>query len=284
MKNANISLINCSSFGKSMTTLPTNDAEFNLKQVLGLMDYLSQWLIRSGVGYTEFTAALKPVFYMQALAELERIDQKPTISAISLLSGLHRKDVTAFKQTEQVGQPLHEAQISEPVSVPSRVIGLWLVEGWGDQLPFYSEHGNSFEMLVKRVSTERHPRSVLNELIRLGIVVEQDEHILLQKGQFIPDASLQEARKILSDNVQSHLAAGLHNVLQQDQHNYLEQAIYADELTQESIQLLQNYSLELWQEYSIKLLKLASERCALDEGKAEATKAFRFGVYQHDRD
>ncbi len=86
-----------------MTKLPTNDAEFNLKQVLALMDYLSQWLIRSGVGYTEFSAALKPIFYQQALQELERIDQKPTISAISLLSGLHRKDVSAYKETKLGG-------------------------------------------------------------------------------------------------------------------------------------------------------------------------------------
>lgn len=38
---------------------------------------------------------------------------------------------------------------------------------------------------------------MLNELIRLGIVLEKDGNILLQKGQFIPDPSLQEARKIL---------------------------------------------------------------------------------------
>ena len=62
-----------------MTKLPTNDAEFNLKQVLVLMNYLSQWLIRSGVGYTEFSAALKPIFYQQALQELctRQISQNP---------------------------------------------------------------------------------------------------------------------------------------------------------------------------------------------------------------
>lgn len=267
-----------------MTKLPLDDAQFNLQQVLLLMGYLSEWLIRSGVGYTEFTAALKPIFYEQAELELARIEQKPTISAISLLSGLHRKDVTAYKQTVQAGKALTEASVSEPISVPSRVVGLWLAEGWKETLPFYSETENSFEHLVKRVSTERHPRSVLNELIRLGVVTEQAENVSLQKGQFIPDPSLQEARKILTANLSAHLASGLHNLFQNTGDTYLEQAICADELTEESIKILHNESLKLWQEYSLRLLKIASERCAIDEGKPDATQAFRFGVYQHDRE
>lgn len=120
-----------------MTTLQTNNAELNQKQVLMLMEYLTQWLIRSGVGYNDFVTALKPVFYQQALTELERIEQKPTDSAVSLLSGLHRKDVNAFKKAMQAGQPLTEAKVAEPVSVPARVIGLWLAEGLAEKNSFY---------------------------------------------------------------------------------------------------------------------------------------------------
>ncbi len=268
--------------GNSMSKLLTNEADQNLQQVLVLMNELSQWLIRSGVGYTEFTAALKPVFFQQAVQELERIDQKPTISAISLLSGLHRKDVTAYKEVISEGKDLTEATVSEPISVPSRVIGLWLAEGWGDSLPFSSESENSFEMLVKRISTERHPRSVLNELVRLEIATEKDGQVYLQQRRFIPDPSQLEARKILTRNVQAHLEAGLHNLLNPDEIPYLEQAICADELTEESINKLHEMSLELWQKYSLQLLKLAAERCAMDDGNPEANRVFRFGVYQHD--
>ncbi len=86
-----------------------------------------------------------------------------------------------IKKRSWGGKPLTEANISEPISVPSRVIGLWLAEGWGECLPFSSEKENNFEILVKRVSTERHPRSVLNELIRLGIVLEKDGQYFLAK-------------------------------------------------------------------------------------------------------
>ena len=60
-----------------MSSSPTNDTEFNLQQVLLLMNHLTKWLIRSGVGYTEFSAALKPIFYLQAVNELETLEKKP---------------------------------------------------------------------------------------------------------------------------------------------------------------------------------------------------------------
>lgn len=265
-----------------MTIQQLSESEFNLEQVLELMEHLSYWLIRSGVGYTEFTAALKPIFFKQALRELERIEQKPTDSSLGLLSGLHRKDVNAFRQVMQAGKSLSVAKVSEPVSVVARVVGLWLAEGWANQIPFVSDQQTSFESLVKRISSEKHPRSILKELERLGVVREENGMVVLENRSFLPNSSQQEAKKILSKNVSAHLAAGLHNIYETDQNTYLEQAIFADELSAESIEILHHQSLELWEELSIRLLKLAVERCAIDEGQPEAKYIFRFGVYQND--
>jgi len=265
-----------------MSNLPTNNAEFNLQQVLLLMNDLTEWLIRSGVGYMEFSAALKPLFYQQAIKELERLDQKTTVSAISLLAGLHRKDVSAFKEISSAGKPLIEASIAEPISVPARVIGLWIAEDYPQRLPFSNPEHTSFELLVKRISSERHPRSVLNELIRLGIVDEDSGEVELKKGSFIPDHLHQESRKLLSQNLQSHLQAGLHNLFQTDQITRLEEAIRADELTPESVQILTKYAIELWEEYSRKIMEYALTRCALDENKAQAKHTFCLGIYQND--
>lgn len=68
-----------------------------LTQVLAMLQPLVVWLLRSGVGYTDLTAALKPVFLEAARAELARTGAKQTDSAISLLSGVHRKDVRRDK-------------------------------------------------------------------------------------------------------------------------------------------------------------------------------------------
>lgn len=264
-----------------MSKLPLSDAEFNLQQVLQLMNGLSQWLIRSGVGYSEFCAALKPVFYQQALIELDRIEQKKTISAISLLSGLHRKDVTAFKEALEQGKSLSAAPVAEPLSVPARVVGVWLAEQWPQQLIYSAdEQGYSFENLVRKISTERHPRSIFNELARLGIVEEQDDHIVLLRTSFIPDIEHQDSRKILSQNLQSHIQAGLYNLFSGMHDSRLEEAIRVDELSPESVQFLKTISIEKWEQLSQEIMQLAVDRCQQDSGKEEAKHAFCLGVYQ----
>lgn len=265
-----------------MTQLQTTDAEFTLKQVQMLMVQIVQWLIRAGVGYTEFSTALKPIFYQQALAELEKLQQKPTDSAVSLLAGLHRKDVSAFKKVQQAGEPLSEAEVAEPINVPARVIGLWVAEQLPESLPFVADNQPSFESLVKRISTEKHPRSILTELERLGIVEERDHQVHFLKGRFIPNVDSQETTKIFTKNVSALLGAGLHNLFEPHQPPYLEQAIFADELTPESITLLHHESVRLWEELSIQVLQLAIARCHADEGQADAVKTFRFGAYQYD--
>ncbi|TCB50072.1 hypothetical protein E0H80_09565 [Acinetobacter sp. ANC 4779] len=265
-----------------MSNLPANDAEFNLQQVLLLMNYLTKWLIRSGVGYTDFSAALKSIFYQQAIDEIERLGNKSTVSAISLLSGLHRKDITAFKEMIDEETLIKEAKLEKSLSIPARVVGFWVAENWPEQLPFYNCKQVSFVNLVKNISLEMHPRSVLNELVRLGIVRQNGKQVILQKRSFVPDQLNQELRKLLNQNLQSHLKAGLHNIFIDDQVSFLEESVRADELTKESVEILTQYSIELWGEYSEALLKLAIERCTIDEGQSEANQTFCLGIYQSD--
>lgn len=265
-----------------MSNSPTNDAEFNLQKILLLMNHLTKWLIRSGVGYTEFSAALKPIFYIQAVNELENLDKKATISAISLLSGLHRKDITAFKQTIDEGYLITDTGRAEALNIPARVVGIWVAEEWPEQMPFYNLEQTSFVKLVHRVSKEMHPRSVLNELVRLGIVRQEKRQVILEKRSFIPDQATQDLRKLLTDNLQSHIQAGLHNIFCPEQTSFLEESIRADELTKESVETLTRQSIELWEKYSDDLFTLALELSESDEGKSDANQTFCLGIYQSD--
>ena len=67
-----------------------------LEQALALIGPLARLLVANGVGYTQLAARLKPVFMAAAQAELQASDKKTTDAAISLLSGVHRKDVRAW--------------------------------------------------------------------------------------------------------------------------------------------------------------------------------------------
>lgn len=240
------------------------------------------WLIRSGVGFNDFAAALKPIFFQQALQELGRIDGKQTDSAISLLSGLHRRDVSALRLALEASQPLDHAKISRPVSVPARVVGRWLAEQLPNPLRFSTDTTSdlpSFENLVRTISNDRHPRSILQELIRLGLASEHGDEIFLEQQAFQPTTDLNETAQLMTDNLYAHLAAGVHNLTRPDLNQWLEQAVFADELTEASVQQLIQHSTALWSEIALQLLKLANNLCAQDEGKTEARHQFRFGAF-----
>ncbi len=58
----------------------SHDTETTLEHVVNIMPQLVHWLIKSGVGYSEFTTALKALFYNEAIKELENIKQKNRFS------------------------------------------------------------------------------------------------------------------------------------------------------------------------------------------------------------
>ncbi len=257
----------------------SDDAASVLDHGLTMIEPLVAWLVHSGVGYTEFSAALKTVFFKQALQELEKLDAKPTNSAISLLAGLHRQDVKALKDSLSHDAGLTQAKISSPVSVPARVVGHWIADGLATEIPFSGEMP-SFEALVRRVSQDLYPRAILNELKRLDIVDEQGELVILKQQAFIPKSSEREAQSLLVANVSDHLAAGVHNLTKADAPPFVEQAIYANELSLQSVQALTELSTLLWQQIAEQILQAAIKYCAEDEGQQDALYRFRFGAYQ----
>jgi hypothetical protein len=52
--------------------------------------------LREGITYPQFAQALKTTFFDVARKELEERDSRITDSSISILSGVHRKDVKVW--------------------------------------------------------------------------------------------------------------------------------------------------------------------------------------------
>ncbi|MDC4538474.1 DUF6502 family protein [Acinetobacter baumannii] len=273
--------------GKETSTLVTSeemmlphDAETTLEHVISIMPTLVHWLIKAGVGYNEFSTALKVVFYNEAIKELDTIKQKKTDSAVSLLSGLGRRDVRSFCQVYGEYRLIDQFSQQLPISVPARVVGLWIGQKLPLQLPFQGKE-LSFESLVKQVSSEKHPKSILLELKRLGVVKEEGEQIILQNSSFTPDPEVDESKQLFVQNISDHLAAGICNLTQKT--NFLEQAVFADELSPESIEKLTKLSTDMWNLMSKAIISSAIEYCKNDEGSAEANKHFRLGIFQYNK-
>ncbi|MBT9501418.1 MAG: hypothetical protein IV092_09245 [Burkholderiaceae bacterium] len=249
--------------------------------VLTVVRPLARLLLRNGVTYTAFSQALKPVFLQAAHDELNSLGRPTTDSAVSLLSGVHRRDVRNLTRLapEEVGT------VQEPASLVSQVVARWLHSaafsigpGKAKVLPRSGE--GSFDQLVTEVSRDVRPRAVLDELQRLGVAAEEAEGVRMLTAGFIPRKGLQEMASLFADNLHDHLAAASLNL--QGETDFLEQALFVDEITEISASQLQKVSVLAWKQAFKSVMAEAQERFDSDALNAKAedrTHRARFGVY-----
>lgn len=265
------------------TALPPSEetAALALREAAVLLAPVARWLLRSGVSYGAFATLLKTVFVDAARAELERGGAAPTHSALSVLSGVHRKDVRAIAEA-----PREPAALS-PRGVPlaSQVYTRWLTarryrdrDGHPRALP-RSGAGVTFEALAREVSVDVHPRTVMDELLRLGLVTLEGDLLIPVSLSFLPSRRLDELTALFAANAADHMAAAVNN-LTTDAPRYLEQSVFADGLGAASVADLHELARAAWQEAFEAMVKEARKRVAADDGLPPAEQhRMRFGVY-----
>lgn len=261
----------------------TAKAAIVLDRVLRVMRPLARLLIRSGVPYQAFATALKRVFVEAARAELASRSMGPTDSAVTLLSGVHRRDVRNLGRSAR-----SRAGDGEPWSLPAEVIARWLSDpeyldtaGSPRALARGGEgERGSFDALVASVSRDVRPRAMLDELVRLGAVREDERGLHLLGSGFAPRQDFEELARLFAENLGDHAAAAVANL--QGERNFLEQSVFVDEITEDSAARLQQASVQAWKQALRIVMAEAQARFDEDAANAEAGRRrhrARFGVY-----
>ena len=270
-----------------------------LDSVLRVMRPLARLLMRNGVTYPAFSLALKRVFLEAAQAELASQQMPATDSAVTLLSGVHRRDV---RNLTRGAAPAREAPLHAPLGLVGQVVARWMSEapyldatGAPRGLPRSEDRaGNrasagtrkrksapaSFDALVASVSSDVRPRAMLDEMLRLGVVREDASGLHLVAAGFAPRQGLAETATLFADNVSDHAAAAAANL--QGDANFLEQAIYVDQLTPESADAVHKAAVQAWKQAFKTVMQEAQKRFDADAARADAsarTQRARFGVY-----
>ena len=115
--------------------------------------------------------------------------------------------------------------------------------------------------------------------MRLGVVREAEAgRVRLLRDAFLPDARLQEARQLLAGAVADHLAAGVHNLTGGGPGRFLEQSVFADGLSADSVHQLHQLANRLWAEVLERVVAAAVPLCEQDEGLPD-TQRFRLGLF-----
>lgn len=215
-----------------------------------LLTPLARLAVARGLPCAELEELLRVAFVQAAREAHPGIAPHRAVSRISAATGLNRREVTRLVQP--AGPAPDTPRRRSPAT---ETFTRWLsdpqyrVDGQAPRVLPRQGTAPSFESLAQSVTRDVHPRSLLEELCRLGLarVDEAADTVELLRETFVPQGDEQRLFGFLGDNVGDHLAAAVANVLSPQKPPHLEQALFADELSQESIDQIRPLVAAQWQ-------------------------------------
>jgi hypothetical protein len=220
-------------------------------------------LIRNGISYGTFADLAKWLFVDVAKRDFAIDARKQTLSRVSVITGLNRKEV---KRVSELPVPDDQAS-SERYNRAARVIAGWRRDrmfqnqkGRPADLPVSGE-GSTFQALVKKYSGDMPFRAVLDELIRVGAVVESDDgRVVLKARAYLPAGDEIMKVHILGTDV-AHLVSSIrHNLSPDDRGLFYQRKVMYDNLPGEVLPAFRRLSAQSAQKLLEKLDDWLSER------------------------
>jgi hypothetical protein len=265
-----------------------------IKPLARMLRPLVRLLIRSGVTFPAIAEVLRGVFVDVALRDLLSEPKARTDSRISLLTGIHRKDVRRLRQSEAVVDETPAA-----VAIGSQVIARWIgtpayLDPNGEPLVLprtAPAPAPSFEALVRSVTTDVRARAVLDNLVDQGaLVLEPDDTVRLNTAAFIPRQGREEQLFFFSRNLHDHIAAAVANVLSSGNAPFLDRSVHYDRLPAEAAAALEKIAREAAMATLVDVnrtaLALAEEADAAgaDQIGVQARRRVNLGIYLYSED
>ncbi len=234
-----------------------------------LLRPLVRLFIRCGITFPSLCDLLREVYVNVAEHECALPGKVQTDSRVSLLTGIHRKEVARLRGA---GAPV--SNVPAAVSRTSRIFARWLsapeyTDSAGQPLPLArtAEEGQaSFESLVVSVTRDVRPRAVLDEWVDRRLVeLDAVGRVVLTEAAFVPAGGSDQQLYYFGRNLHDHVAAAVANVLG-DGASFLERAVHYDGLSQELAEALEKRSRDLATDALRVLNREANQACETDPG------------------
>jgi hypothetical protein len=262
-----------------------------LKAARRLMRPLVRLMMHSGLTFPILAETLRGLFVEVAVNDVLTDPKARTDSRISLLTGVHRKEIKRLREA-----PADiAAGVPEVVTLSSQIIARWVgspafTDASGRPRPLLrirpgpAETGPAFETLVESVTTDVRPRAVLDDLIGHGVVtVDPDDRIHLNTDAFIPRPGGEEQLFYFARNLHDHVAAAVANIGAAGVPRFLDRTVHYDRLTPAQAEALEGYARAAAMRVLLDVNRQALEltESASDTDPAEQRR-INFGVYVFD--
>lgn len=223
---------------------------------------------------------LKQVFVDVANRDFQLAGKAPTDSRISLLTGVHRKDVKRLRE-----MPANDEELPAKISFGAQAVARWTthpdyvdVNGQPRPLPRRSRDKEpSFDSLVTGISRDIRPRSLLDEWQRLGVIrVNDADEVELVTAAFVPQAGDDERLAYYGHNLGDHALAATDNVLGTSP-AWFERSVHHSAMSLEAVASLRQRAADLGMELLQDLHKQAERQNPPEKG--DVPQRLTCGVY-----
>ncbi len=231
---------------------------------------------------------LRDLYVDVALHDVLTDDRARTDSRVSLLTGVHRKEIRRQRET-----PPQPDQGSEVITLSSQIIARWLgASPWAGEagvplpLPRAAAAGEpSFDGLVAAVTKDLRPRAVLDEWISQDLVrIDPQDRVVLNVDAFVPRPGRDEQMFYFGRNLHDHIAAAAANVSAVGKAPFLDRSVHYDALPVAAAEQLQAMGRTAAVQMLLEINRRAMELAEAPNDTGGPTRRVNLGVYLFSED
>ena len=250
-----------------------------------LLHPLVRILLRNGVAYGTLAGLVRQVYVDVAFREFAPQGKKQTVSRVSALTGLTRKDVKHLLEEDTHAVSDGQARYSRAVRV---------ISGWLHDNRFLNEAGKpailsiegaqqSFALLVKEYSGDIPTKAMLSMLEEGGTVSVSDNRVRLVRHAYVPGGDAIEKIKILGGDVFELISTIDHNITADPADLWYQRKVSYDNIDPHAAGKLRKLSFKKAQALLEHLNKKFSEHDA-GEVATDGGKYISLGIYYYEQD
>lgn len=193
----------------------SNYSETLIKAICRILRPLIKISLRQGFAFGSFSDLVKKMYVDAGFEEIQRRGQKKTVSNVSILTGINRKEVKRLSE-------ITEMHAQQPVNKLNRIVRV--LAGWAHDESFLNSQGmpkdlllegdeGSFTQLVKKYSGDMPVVAMLNTLINSGnIKVLDSGWITLLDHQYLVETDNEKKLEILGIDSAEFISSIEHNL------------------------------------------------------------------------
>ncbi len=226
--------------------------------IKGLLRPIVRLCLSNAIKLSDVVELLKQVFVEVGREELAQKNQEISGSRISVMTGVHRKDVARIQS--------EGAELKQPENIISKI----MVQ-WQHDKEFTTKAGkprvltavgskSEFAKLVESVNGNNvSPYTVLFEMERLGIVKKKGGRVTLEWRDYISSESEAEGLQMLVEDSQDLISAVTENIYEASETNNLHLKTEYDKIPVSQVPIIRKWLIEEGSRFHLKVKRFLAK-------------------------